>query len=314
MRKSNFRKATLSALLMLVVAVVSLTGVTYAWFTSGTQAKVENINIGVTGAAGGLQIALDNDQFAFGSSIDFADTNNGVTYAPVSTSLTALKEGKFFTAEIGSTAQKIKNIKAATANTHYFAQSILIDNYGGDAKTIELTGSATCADKETELAIRIAIVIDGVNKAPTYTAEDKNKYSAEENKQVYIYEPNATSHTNAGKNEAKLDGLAQPEGNQKYKYFGIVKALATGEGAPTEISKYSADDGYLEEVTTYGMDTASTDKPQISIQAGAVVKATIYVWVEGQDHDCHNDIASGVVTANLSLDIKTGGVQPTPGA
>jgi hypothetical protein len=43
MRKTNFRKATLSALLMLVVAVVSLTGVTYAWFTSGNEANVSDI-------------------------------------------------------------------------------------------------------------------------------------------------------------------------------------------------------------------------------------------------------------------------------
>lgn len=305
MKKQNLRKAALSALLMLVIAVVSLTGVTYAWFTGGTQAEVDNINVTVEGAAGGLQIAMATGEnaYVFGSTVDFANTNSGVNYKPVSTNATALAAGNFFKAEIGSNAKMLKNITAATANTDYFAQSILIDNYGGDAKVLALSGTATSAEgDDAYLAIRIAIVIDGVDTTPEYDGT-KDTFDAETSKQVYIYEPNATSHTSAGKNEARVDGISANTGDAKYTYFGI-GAADLGDGV-TEINRYSADEaGCLAAVTTY--DLSATDG-RINIAADALVKATIYVWVEGQDHDCHNDIAGGSIATNLVFTITSGG-------
>ena len=303
MKKQNLRKAALSALLMLVIAVVSLTGVTYAWFTGGTQAEVDNINVTVEGAAGGLQIAMATGEnaYVFGSTVDFANTNSGVNYKPVSTNATALAAGNFFKAEIGSNAKMLKNITAATANADYFAQSILIDNFGGDAKVLALSGTATSAEgDDAYLAIRIAIVIDGVDTTPDYGATDV--FAPESSKQVYIYEPNANSHTSSGKNEARVDGIDANTGDTKYTYFGIGKADL---GAATEINRYKADEaGCLEAVTTY--DLSATDG-RINIAADALVKATIYVWVEGQDHDCHNDIAGGSIATNLVFTITSGG-------
>ena len=44
---------------MLVVAVLSLTGITYAWFTSGTTATVSGMKVEVAVADGGVQSVPD---------------------------------------------------------------------------------------------------------------------------------------------------------------------------------------------------------------------------------------------------------------
>ena len=45
--KKTLRKAMLSTICMLIVAVMSLTGVTYAWFTMADNATVEGIEMNV---------------------------------------------------------------------------------------------------------------------------------------------------------------------------------------------------------------------------------------------------------------------------
>ena len=62
--KNTFRRATLSTICMLVVAVMSLTGVTYAWFTQGTQATVDTFDINVEASAGNLMIAMAGENGA----------------------------------------------------------------------------------------------------------------------------------------------------------------------------------------------------------------------------------------------------------
>ena len=59
--KNNFRKAALSTICMLIVAVMSLTGVTYAWFTAGTTATVNGMQMQVSAADGGVQVSALTD-------------------------------------------------------------------------------------------------------------------------------------------------------------------------------------------------------------------------------------------------------------
>ena len=75
--KNTFRKAALSTICMLIVAVVSLTGVTYAWFTQGTQATVSDFNVGVEASAGNLMIAQadGNGALTWGTAITPFDTS-----------------------------------------------------------------------------------------------------------------------------------------------------------------------------------------------------------------------------------------------
>ena len=316
MKKTNFRKATLSALLMLVVAVVSLTGVTYAWFTSGTTAKVSGINFDVTGEAGGLLISkgyVANEGFVFESNVNLGKQN--IQFSPVSTTKTNLEkvlgegEYEFYTATVGSTAQHITEIVGT--NQGYLAQTIYFDNYGGKAKTISLAGSEITVNVDTEsgavkkaadYSVRVAIVVEGYTTNPKYDGSDSfNGGTAV----AYIYEPNKDKHTNSGINDAKTDqtiGVDAAKQGVPFAYSGIKAVLTEGID---EIYKYydkvgSSNHAFLEQVTTYTFDEVGG---QFTLPEGALVKTTVYIWIEGQDHDCHNDIAGANVTATINFGI-----------
>ena len=58
MKKNLRKKALVPALAMALAAVIALSGVTYAWFTTGTTANVNNLNVNVQ-TANGIQLSLD---------------------------------------------------------------------------------------------------------------------------------------------------------------------------------------------------------------------------------------------------------------
>ena len=62
MKTRKFRKSMLSTLVILMAAVLSLTGATYAWFTTGTSAEVGSITAGVEEGSG-LLISTDGSSW-----------------------------------------------------------------------------------------------------------------------------------------------------------------------------------------------------------------------------------------------------------
>jgi len=52
MKTRKFRKSMLSTVVILMAAILSLTGATYAWFTSGESATVQSITAGVESGSG----------------------------------------------------------------------------------------------------------------------------------------------------------------------------------------------------------------------------------------------------------------------
>ena len=72
MRK-YFRKAAISTICMLVVAIMSLTGATYAWFSSATSAEIKGFQMEIGAAGTGLQIAevTADGTLDWGNTIDF---------------------------------------------------------------------------------------------------------------------------------------------------------------------------------------------------------------------------------------------------
>lgn len=316
MRKTNFRKATLSALLMLVVAVVSLTGVTYAWFTSGETADVNDIEFTVDGTAGGLSISKGD--FVFGSSVSFKKDGE-VKYAPVSTTASALLKQELFTAKVGSTSRHIEEIVKADAK-NYLKEEIYIDNTGNDTQYVKLNGTVT-ATKKADSAVRVAIVIEGFDDTPEYGAKDTFEIEGYQ-KQVVIYDANIEQHTNAGINEVKGD-LTNKSVNTSvstevpFTYAGIKAQKPTGEILKYLVTEDNQDEwadklGLAEDetVATNGdvleivaVEDLGANTKEIKIQANALVKATIYVWIEGQDHDCHNDITGANIQAGLQFTI-----------
>ena len=169
--KHNFRKAALSTICMLIVAVMSLTGVTYAWFTAGQQATVNGMNVKVTAADGGVQVRLLNSD-TWGAELDLEVEQSGV--APVS----SIDGVNFF--ELGEkNAANSSQAKVASAvkenNNNIIVRKIQLSNPGQAPITVNLNGSSiqkslanSALDNEIYKAARVALIVTGANNNKTY--------------------------------------------------------------------------------------------------------------------------------------------------
>ena len=78
MKKNLKKKALLPAIAMVLASVIALSGVTYAWFTTGNTATVESLDVNVQ-TANGIQISLDAASWR--STIDAEDIKDAITGA-----------------------------------------------------------------------------------------------------------------------------------------------------------------------------------------------------------------------------------------
>ncbi len=69
--KKQIRKTLLSTMSMLLVGVLCLTGVTFAWFSMGTEAQVNNFDVNVELADGAILVATPDasGNLVFGTTV-----------------------------------------------------------------------------------------------------------------------------------------------------------------------------------------------------------------------------------------------------
>lgn len=291
--KKTLRSAMLSTICMLVVAVMSLTGVTYAWFTEGTTASVDNVEISVADASGGLQIGkLENGVVVWGTSVEAPDMpEDGLTPASTDGVVTAAGALKFLSGSINGTT-----LEAVEESSSYYTFDIYFRNDGNQAIDVILdsttallvNGEATVG--RSDYATRIAFIPGGNTtiKATMGASDFTNGANS------IIYEPNATAHTDGAKIEKAASGWGTTEGeNDKWTY----KALNTTASYDT-VDRYNG--ANLVAMTT--RETTSTDKI-VTVNAHSACKVTVYVWIEGQDADCINENAGATFRGDIKFKI-----------
>ena len=168
--KKTLRSAMLSTICMLVVAVMSLTGVTYAWFTSNTTADVTGMTMEVSAAGAGLEVSEDGSDW--GTTIQF-ETEDDENLIPVST----VNAVNFFKADANPDNTEITTTSADKATT-VWSEEVWMQNTGEGTLTIQLTGEVfsisegDTSGKETYKAARIA-VFDGETLLYIYGDEEE---------------------------------------------------------------------------------------------------------------------------------------------
>ena len=299
--KKQIRRAMICSVAMMLVAIVTLTGVTYAWFSESNEATVDGISMKVAAYEGGIYISKDPYPKTFDNSISIpADEIFQGDHNPASTA-GYLSGGKlqFFSGSLdGPTDKTLNEITAVSENGYYFEQDIYFDNSTGSKEIkINLVGTEIIPTdgKRTDLAARIAIVTHG-SITPTEFAQQKPYPTATDKSAVQIYEPNATVHTPAGHTEYKnnMPGQAAASDTVEYKYFGL-KAIGT------DVDRFAAGT-QLEEVTT----KKNLQDVIIKVPAESYLKITLYVWLEGQDADCQNNISGKPYTADIHFTLVEG--------
>ena len=334
MKTRKFRKSMLSTLVILMAAVLSLTGATYAWFTSGTQAFLNDITAGVEEGSG-LLISTDGKNWASNIAITKPE---GFTYLALSSAgETANGQLKLFSAKLDTTGavHKIDEIAAATGG--YLTFDIYFNNANGAEKQIKFTGSSIIGNNREDgkvasaRAFRIAFIDQGDLDATTVGTEFASDLIALKAGVVStIYEPYAKDHITNGILDYKGFDPRSTNG-MEFEYFGIKAAPDASVGAIDRYiggyeqvpcvegdAGYNADpelngtkwvyngageNDYLKKVTTKTDEDLEEDATLFTIGEKSYSKITVVIWLEGQDADCLNEISGGEFKFNVGFEV-----------
>ena len=284
--KKTFRKAMVSTIAMLVVAVMSLTGITYAWFTQGTTTTINGIEMTVEASSGGVLVS-DTTDGTWGSEL----TLTGVTLAnakPVSTIGGANAEWTFFVGEVNPANNAQIKTSAASAGSHYVKKVLYLKNDAATSVTVNLgtqegkvTGIKSDVSYNGDRAARIGLRYVGVqataNNSGTALTDAGLKMGSTNG--YAIFEPNSTGHFDSSI-------------TTKQSYYGVKAASGETFFASNDATASST---YIEAVTT----TDQTSDITITVPAASIVTIEVYFWVEGQDIDCINAMASSNMKVGL---------------
>lgn len=173
MTNTKFRKrALLSSVAMLLVALVALGSATFAWFTSSTTATASGINVQTTQAS---ELQISKSDLNWGTSVNYATT---ATFEPASSANGA----NWFTAEAGARDDFAKktgtNFVALTSSNksgYVFEETLNVRNHGAAAvNNVTITFSigenpATTGKNYVRVAL-VPITISGTASTATVTA------------------------------------------------------------------------------------------------------------------------------------------------
>lgn len=326
MKNKFLRKAILPSVVALGAAVASLSSATYAWFTKGVSATVVPFVVDVEDASG-LSIGIDNyddtnDIFqAFTSKVDLSAAKLAndsdwemPTLVGVSSAGTVDTTGKlmFYSASLDTTLANDPISKiTASANPSVLSFDLYVENYG-EAKgvmlkgsTIEFKGAAGGIGAET--AVRMAFVNNGVYDSSkgvgqrfVYDETLNVGYVDESNKgtRATIWEPNSEVHTANGKKKYALaKGVESSTVSGKIDTFACDKA---GDFSASPLDRFAADAGNNLVLQNTITDVESTF---FNVASDGTTKITVYLWLEGQDMDCLNDIATAEFEVSLRFQV-----------
>lgn len=336
--KKQLRKAMICTVAMMLVAVLTLTGVTYAWFSESKDANVNALNFNVLESKGGVYISTDGYTPTSFTNTLMLDVGTD-TYVPVSTAgefytATEYLDGdgkprfadrlKFFTGKLSGPYDETVQIEPLLPTdkaAHYIEQDVYFDNTTGASDiTISLAGTTITpvakegvVSKDIHYATRVAVVTRGAitpkdlfpteeeQKQPDFVRKDYDDTP----KSIQIFENNAGVHTVSGMREWKelpdYDSAAT-----KYTYYGLRAATTAEQNNLGGVNRFKSVNSNTTNFKK--METISTDSEVlITVPAGHYLKTTIYIWIEGQDVDCQNDVSGQTFSANVKFTLVSGG-------
>jgi len=325
-----------SSLIMLIVAAVSLSSATYAWFTSGNTGAVTGIEFSAQ-TSDGILISADAMNWSStvtAAQIKAAQTSNlkGKMCAcssagTVSTAAGTKGQLQLYTTNEANKTSGVTVTGAAVATetaNGFYTFDLYFKNDGSTAKKISLItdystestkssvtdGTGTDEDKDTSNAVRVAFVDEGVGAETSQTPTSVK--AANGGTTSTIWEPNAKTHgayalsyrfaiTDDGTLPTTPVSIAA---DTAYKYLALDKAAASTVGLEVvngaiTASKDTSTDDYTKLMAASSCP-ATLDIAE-NIPAGKIEKITVYIWIEGQDVDCNNAEAAGKVITNLQF-------------
>ena len=326
-RTRNSKRRLNSLFMMLLLTGMLLVTSTYAWFSANKEVALEGINAKVV-AAEGLQISLDGESWASKITIN-ADTLGAAVknnyrwpeaLTPVSTvGATTSGNMNLFYGDVNAEGDTLNNAAAETDadTTKYIVFDLYFKNSSskevGDDLQLNAGSSVAIADdgKQNtglENCIRSGIVLYENTALMTDDGATIRSIAAG-TPLVSIWEPNYNKHISE---VVKNDPDRIPTNSTDFTTLGL-KSVGDGtvSGINVATDPSNAFLGPQNTIKTDGSVTTATDmtavdkSTQLILKQNSVMKARVYIWLEGQDPDCIDTASTG-----KSIDIVIGFTKP----
>lgn len=304
MKKTIKKRAFISAIAMLIVSAIVLTSSTFAWFS---MAKQGTVDMDLTIASpDGIQISANTS--AFTTALTMADFKgeSGTRYSaytdnqnnfpenisPASSSL-AITSGnlpKFYSGAIGDDGKFNASLVTSDQGSNYVAFDVFIQLASATNVSISNTTIECTENPEVLTAMRIATINCGVvakgAEAGTILTTKPTSQNVGGTNVAQMIEPNATSHTQ----------VAAERGASGAVTTHYLNSAKSGASVSTQYPNiYNHNNGGTQELQASTVGT-------IKALAG-VNRIRVYIWMEGQDVDCANDVAGAALKVSLKFDI-----------
>ena len=308
--KKGFRVAIY--LYVLIILLSLLTVASYTWFSISQTPRVSDLYMYVNSPKG-LEIALTHDAQEWGQQLDFRDMVDET--APLRPVTWSNKEQRFYAVTYGFDG-RLKDIKSwqplsdqynANRDT-YFGYYIKASFYARTDTAVKVSLSPAVevdegrkssgtyligtpiwnaqeilhdnGGKGAENAIRVGLRITPVTEG----VPDETKAV------FYIYEPNSDTHINGADGYKPTPSIDGTPNLIDEEHLILQTASSWAEAYPVERNVV---------VNELGEFTTSTDL--FTLQTGEMVKIDVYIWLEGQDADCTNQIEEAQILASIQF-------------
>ena len=328
-RRSRRSKRKLNSLfMMLLLTGMLLLSSTYAWFSANKEVALEGISAKVV-AAEGLQISLDGETWSSKftvtkSVLDGLGVKNKHAWPDALTPSSTTGESSngninMFAGDVSVDGTQLTNAAAVTEGSNYIVFDLYFKNSSsqtsGDTLQLNTTTNVKITDGEgkpntgLENSVRAAVILYS-NKANMTDDGDTVRGITFGTPKVCIWEPNYNKHiAEVVKNDSRIDSDTAA--------FTTLGLKSIGDGTVTGINADTVDgsNAYLAQQKTLQTDAtigsatdmtnlgASDDK--LTLQQNSIMKARVYIWLEGQDPDCIDTASTG-----KSIDMVLGFTKP----
>lgn len=305
MKKTFKKRAFISAIAMLIVSAIVLTSATYAWFSMAKRVEVESMELNVTSPEG-IQISANTSAFTTKLTVDnikgtdetaggkrfnayTGNINNVPTTVKPSSSIFATYNAlpEWFDGSIND--QKKMDISATNEVGGGFVAFDLFIKVKS-ATTVKFGSSSVSCEGNAELptAMRIALINCGTVQENAEASAIQSVLPTNTDSRKVVYEVDATNHTAEAVSHG-ASGVMSTRG-----ILGTGTNINCDLTFPNIITEKTG--GIRATVAT----TASAAK--INVAAG-ITRMRVYMWMEGNDVDCANDVAGSTINFNLVLEI-----------
>lgn len=325
----NKKLNTLLYLWILIILLLLLVVASYTWFSLSQTPRVSDMQLHVTTGTG-LKLALTPDaaEEDWKQELDFADMVGD--HAPLKPVTWSQAQQSFLSIRYGLDGRMSNQWQPLTdeANANrddsngYYVVGTFYGTTDTDctvslAEAVELNegenGAGTYvigtpvwneqtilhddggygAESAIRLGFRITPVLPDGSQKPNTQSE------------FFIYEPNCDKHVSGNIDYSPTSSIDGMETLIDESHLFLQTASTWSEVSPVQ-----------RDVTMKMLGDFTSDTTLFSIDNGEIVKIQIYIWLEGQDIDCTNEIDDAQIVANVQFHTDYGeqsGMEEIPG-